>query len=230
MKKNVILEESDIFSLGSNEKSLQQKVYDTLVAKFMNRELVPGQVINRRQLAAEMNVSVSPVLEALVKLEQEGFVVSIPRRGTIVRSVKAEEYFGHLLLREALEVEAVAFYCGEKIRSNYDELIAFARKMDETDIVSLEHARMEVVFHCSLVNLAGISPLFQEFVRVNRTSLFYKINSFITTKKANNQRHVDLIDNLCTNDIVKAAEAIRLHVRSGKPGIDGFLKGYNGAI
>ena len=44
MKKNVILEESDIFSLGSNEKSLQQKVYDTLVAKFMNRELVPGQI------------------------------------------------------------------------------------------------------------------------------------------------------------------------------------------
>lgn len=216
-KKHVILTDDEINNVSGDCNSLQHKVYDALIDRFMSKDLVPGQIINRRQVAAEMNVSVAPVLEALVKLEQEGFVVTIPRKGTIVSPAKETDIQECTIVREALEIEAVSFYCGEKIRSNYDELIRYAAALDATPFQSIEHARMETIFHASLVNLANFKLLFQEFVKINRVGFFYKINSMQSTVGSQSQKHVDLIDSLCTDDLIKAADAIRSHIRSGKP-------------
>lgn len=216
-RMSVILDENKLSGMISEKASLQKKVYDSLVAKFMNKELVPGQIINRRQLADEMNVSVAPVLEALVILEQEGYVTTIPRKGTIVSPAKDSSIIGQLIVREALEVEAATLFCGEKIRENYDELRAYASQMDCTDIFSTEHAKMEIVFHSSLVNLAGVDSLLSEYIRSNRLGFFYKINSIRNVERTQSQKHVDLVDALCTDDIDKAANAIRSHLRSGKP-------------
>ena len=216
-KKCVILTEDEINSISGESNSLQRKVYDALLDRFMNKELVPGQIINRRQVAAEMNVSVAPVLEALVKLQQEGFVMTIPRKGTIVSPAKETDIQECVIVREALEVEAVSFYCGEKVRSNYEDLIHYAAALDASPFQSIEHARMETIFHASLVNLANVKLLFQEFVKINRVGFFYKINSMQSMVGSQSQKHVDLVDSLCTDDIVKAADAIRSHIRSGKP-------------
>lgn len=224
--KSVILDESQLNGMFSEKASLQKIVYDTLVGKFMNKELVPGQIINRRQLAAEMNVSVAPVLEALVILEQEGYVTTIPRKGTIVSPAKDSSIAGQLIVREALEVEAATLYCGEKIRENYEILRAYASNMDATDVFSTEHAQMEIIFHSSLVNLAGVDSLLFEYIRANRLGFFYKINSMRDVERTQSQKHVDLVDALCTDDIDKAAKAIRSHLRSGKPFKSGIYEGF----
>lgn len=222
--KSIILDETILNGMYSEKASLQRKVYDKLVEKFMNKELIPGQIVNRRQLAAEMNVSVAPVLEALVILEQEGYVHTIPRKGTIISPAKDSSIIGQLVIREALEVEAATLYCGEKIRANYDELRNYAVRMDSLDVFSLEHAKMEVVFHSSLVNLAGVESLLYEYVKVNRLAFFYKINSMRNLEMTQNQKHVDLVDVLCTDDIDKAASAVRSHLRSGKPICTGIFE------
>lgn len=215
--EKVILSEDDLNVFNTKRDSLQRVVYGRLITMFMNKELIPGQVLNRRQLAEDMNVSVAPVLEALVLLEQEGFVSTLPRKGTIVSPAKDSDIFGHLVVREALEVEAASLYCGEKVRANYEELRAYAARMDELPVDSLEHAKMEIIFHASLVNLAGIKSLFHEFVRINRVGFFYKINTMRSTPWTESQLHVDLVDNLCTDNALKAEECIRYHIRSGKP-------------
>lgn len=216
-KKNVILTEEELNNYSGECDSLQRRVYDALISRFMNKELIPGQIINRRHVAEEMNVSVAPVLEALVKLEQEGFVVTLPRKGTIVSPVKESDILEYSIVREALESEAVTFYCGEKIRTNYDELIRYAAMLDSTPFQSIEHARMETVFHASLVNLSGLRLLYQEFLKISRVGFFFKINTMQSNIGVQSQKHVDLVDSLCTDDILKAADAVRSHIRSGKP-------------
>ena len=215
--KSVILSEKELTAFATKRDSLQRKVYNNLLAKFINKELVPGQVLNRRKIAEEMDVSVAPVLEALVLLEQEGFVSTFPRKGTIVSPAMESDIFGHLIVREALEVQAARLYCGDKIRVNYDELKLYAQRMDDLPVDSVEHAKMEIVFHASLVNLTGIKSLFQEFVRINRVGFFYKINTIRSSSWTESQLHVELVDLLCTDDVDKAGEAIRYHIRSGKP-------------
>ena len=216
-KQKVIFSKEELDAFAGEDNSLQNKVYNALIEKFLNKELVPGQIINRRQVASEMDVSVAPVLEAFLRLEQEGFVLTIPRKGTMVSPLRKEDIIGYAVIREAIEVEAAFFYRGEKIRDNYDELHSYAELLDSTPIHSVEHADMETIFHASLVNLSGYRTLLQDFLRVNRVGYFYKINTMRTDIGTQSQKHVDLIDSLCTDDAFKAVEAVRSHLRSGKP-------------
>lgn len=217
MENKVIISDEDLNSCWSQHDSLQRLVYDKLIAMFMSKELVPGDVINRKQIAEDMNVSVAPVLGAIVLLEQEGFVSTLPRKGTIVSPAKESDIYGQLIVREALEAEAAMLYCGKRIKENYDELYAYASKLDSVPTESLEHSHMETIFHASLVNLAGVKSLFTEFLKINRIGFFYKINTMRNTPWTQSQRHVDLIDKLVTDNIEAAQAAIRSHLRSGKP-------------
>ena len=86
-----------------DRESLSRTVFNTLLNKFLRNKLVPGDILNRRELALELGVSVAPVLEALLQLENEGFVESFPRKGTLVKPVREEDVYGQLMLREAIE-------------------------------------------------------------------------------------------------------------------------------
>ena len=66
--------------------SLSREVYNTLLQQLLQNELIPGTILNRRKVAAELGVSVAPVLEAMLQLEMEGFLEASGRkRGSIQR-------------------------------------------------------------------------------------------------------------------------------------------------
>src|SRR5947207_7110407 len=86
--------------------SLAAEAYSVVRQRIARGELVLGQAISRRRLAAELGMSFLPVTEALLRLEFEGLLESRPRAGTRVRIPSPEDVRGHYIVREALEVQA----------------------------------------------------------------------------------------------------------------------------
>src|SRR5947209_9634932 len=86
--------------------SLAAEAYSVVRQRILRGELVLGQTISRRKLAAELGMSFLPVSEALLRLEVEGLLESLPRSGTRVRIPSLEDVVGHFTVREALEVQA----------------------------------------------------------------------------------------------------------------------------
>jgi len=220
MSRTVILTEEDICHITHQKNSLTRMVYEELIRRFINGELVPGEFINRRLIAVELGVSVAPVLEALVQLELEGFLESVPRKGTIVSPVKEKDALAQLLIRESFECTAVRIYCGKLVRDNYKEFKEYATWMDEVDNqgggMSLAFKRAEINLHASLVNLCGMPIFTREFIRSIRVGVFSNINRVnrVVTKR---QSHSDLVDRLTTDDKDAAVAAVRSHLWSGKP-------------
>ena len=217
---SVILSEEEIRKVTHQKDSLTSKVYEELINRFMDQKLVPGQIINRRELALELGVSVAPVLEAIVQLEMDGFFESIPRKGTIVCPVKEQDAYAQLLIRESLECTAVRMYCGKLVKDNYGEFRDFAAAMDEMSAqgkdFTIEHKKMEIRFHASLVNLCQMPMFTREFIRSIRIGVFSNINR-IQGGFSERQSHVELLDQLTDNDKEKAEKAIKYHLWSGKP-------------
>ena len=69
---------------------LSGEVYEALLARLMSGELLPGQLINRRDVAAQLGTSTAPVLEAMKQLEFDGYLETLPRKGTQVRIISEE--------------------------------------------------------------------------------------------------------------------------------------------
>jgi DNA-binding GntR family transcriptional regulator len=82
---------------------LREKVYHQLRADMISCRLPPGLEIRENELAARFGVSKSPVRDALMRLEREGLVITLPRQGYRVAPVSLADVQDMFHLREALE-------------------------------------------------------------------------------------------------------------------------------
>lgn len=82
---------------------LADQAYEAIRNAIINHELVPGQHLSVPELARRLGVSRSPVREALLTLEREGLVRSLPHRGAVVAHAEQEDLWELYEAREALE-------------------------------------------------------------------------------------------------------------------------------
>lgn len=201
-------------------QSLSQKVYDQLLQRLLENGLVPGEILNRREIARELGVSVAPVLEAMLQLEMEGFLESIPRKGTQVRPIKADDIMGRLVVREALECQAARMYCGKPVKVHEEKLMKLAKEADQSEVGSRQNWETEIVFHRALVELANCPVLTDEFDRVMKLNLFYAVNRLMPHhKESEMDKHEKLVEDLQIEDPDQAEKIIRRHLRVGKGNI-----------
>ena len=107
-------------------KPLRDIVFETLRDAIINQTLKPGERLMEIQLADEMGVSRTPVREAIRKLELEGLVVMVPRKGAYVAGMSMKDIHEVFELRSALEGLAVTL-AAERITD--DELEELERQV-----------------------------------------------------------------------------------------------------
>ncbi len=199
-----------------SEELLSHRVYDWLMQRLLSRELKPGDRLNRRQVAEQVGVSVAPALEAMLQLEGEGFLETIPRQGTRVRQIDPVEVRGQLYLREAIEVQAARLYCGQAVIENEPNLLKLADVVDASDPYVEENWQAEIKFHRALMELAQCPVLLNAFDHVMRHSLFYSVNQVLPPPRVKSipDRHHQLVRHLQTEDPDEADRVMREHHRA----------------
>ena len=130
--------------------------------------------------------------------------------------MKKKKNYERYVIREAIECTAARLYNGNFIRSNKNELMDYASKIDSLKVDSLLRVKEDITLHASLVNLAGISSLTREFLRASRIGTFYMMHQVTFNKNTTLMSHVELIENLVTDDPDKAEKIIREHIWSNK--------------
>ncbi len=107
-------------------KPLRDVVFETLRDAIITQVLKPGERLMEIQRADEMGVSRTPVREAIRKLELEGLVVMVPRKGAYVAGVSMKDIHEVYEVRSALEMLAVTL-AAERITE--EELDALERQV-----------------------------------------------------------------------------------------------------
>jgi len=83
--------------------SLKDKAYQNIKFEITIGHLKPGSFLTEEKLSKDMQMSRGPIREALNRLEKEGFVSIIPRRGTMVSNITTQEVKDISKIREMLE-------------------------------------------------------------------------------------------------------------------------------
>ncbi len=105
-----------------NYKPLREIVFEAMREAIINGQLKAGERLMEVQLAEEMGVSRTPVREAIRKLELEGFVVMIPRKGAYVADFSTKDVADVFEIRSALEALAAGLACERITEEELDEL------------------------------------------------------------------------------------------------------------
>ena len=93
--------------LSSYKGTLSNRVYHSLKDAILTLSYQPWQMMRKRDICEQLDISRSPVSEAITRLAADGLVVVIPQAGTFVARFSMEEIREGAFLREALELAAV---------------------------------------------------------------------------------------------------------------------------
>lgn len=201
---------------ASARQSLSTRAYNYLIQKLLSNQLNPGDFLNRRQIAEELGMSVAPVLEAVVHLENDGFLESLPRKGTLVKSIRAGDFRGQLILREAIECEAARLYCGEPVTREMEKLKTLAVKVDKRNDNAASW-KAEFSFHRALIVLADCDQLLIAYDKMMLHKFFVAMHLYIKAHPASERGdHLKLLKELETHDPDEAERTMRTHIRAGK--------------
>ena len=138
------------FKVNMNEYlPLRDVVFNTLRQAILKGELAPGERLMEIQLAEKLGVSRTPIREAIRKLELEGLVLMIPRKGAEVAQITEKSLRDVLEVRRALENLAVQLACLRMSPQTLADLKAAARAFEEIlggeDVTAVAEA--DVAFH-----------------------------------------------------------------------------------
>lgn len=125
-----------------NFKPLRDVVFETLREAIIKGVLKPGERLMENQLAENMGVSRTPVREALRKLELEGFVKVIPRKGTYVSELSYKDVHEIYEIRATLESLACGLAAERATISEIEEMERYL--VEEKDYLYYEDILLTV--------------------------------------------------------------------------------------
>jgi DNA-binding GntR family transcriptional regulator len=197
--------------------SVTQSVTDALRRAIITLELRPGEPLDKNAICSRLGVSRFPVSEALARLQSEGLVDILPQRGSAVSLVRIADVTEYMLIRKALECEAVRVLVGNHTEGLIAELEASLveqRAAAERDDRELFHAH-DLEFHELL--LAGMSfTKIKAAIEAARANLDRARRLIITPRRLTYSinEHQAVFDAIVANDAPAAMAAMRAHVDS----------------
>ena len=196
-----------------NIKSLKEQVYDYLREKLRSGEILPGSAINLDETSRKLGVSRTPLRDALLQLESEGFVTIYPRRGVIVNLLSLGDIKNYYQIIGALESTAIlqAFNeIGENEIRAMEGIIEDMKKAIESDDFDLYYEK-NLALHDVYLTLCGNENLVR-IVRAMKRRLydFPRQRGFIKEwEVASIAEHIELLQLLKLRKAAEAAAYIR---------------------
>lgn len=215
---------SDKLKVTLNEYlPLRDVVFNTLRQAILKGELKPGERLMEIQLADRLGVSRTPIREAIRKLELEGLVIMVPRKGAEVAKITEKDLNDVLEVRCALEELAVELAC-EKITLEEIEKLkivmdGFKNAIIDKDVTA--SVEKDVEFHDIIFHATHNDRLVQMLNNLREQMYRYRME-YLKDEDTHAMlvaEHEAIIKNLEDSNVGKAKDNIKNHIYNQAVGI-----------
>lgn len=206
--------------------SLADRAYALVLKRIQSGGLVFGDVVSRRTIARELEISLPPVAEAFQRLEYEGLLESRPRVGTRVRLPSIEDVRGHYMIREALECQAARLFAAGASQQERESLEEQGAELDRMlrgpDVDRVVYLKLHEHFHGLVPRATGSATFVASFEKMQlpiwtwiSCSVFWANSRTNSERSWNSSPHLELAHALSGRNIGVAEATMRSHVQSG---------------
>lgn len=201
--------------------------YDAIKDLLLNHQLSPGQSIVYRYLEEKLKMSRTPIINALARLEQEGFVISKENCGYYVAESTIDDVVELFDIRVKLEVLSLDFAI-ETLKDPAQKMLNEKRLQDieksfkeyntyKAHYYDRKRLDLDIKFHISIIELGGkkyYTKLMKNFYEI----LFFKINPAQLSHRVPQymKEHALLYEAIKSKDLQKAKKIQMMHTTSVK--------------
>lgn len=211
-----------------NHKPLRDMVFESLRDAIINNTLKPGERLMEIQLAEEMGVSRTPIREAIRKLELEGFITIIPRKGAHVAEISLEDIHEVYEIRTALESLAARLAADRATPEQIEEmkkcLIRETESLESdsiTDTVDADIGFHELIYQgaCNERLLTTLANLREQIYRLRIASM-----SLPGRKNRSSEEHGAIWGAISVGNSQAAQELMAKHIEFAEQSMTTYLK------
>ena len=195
---------------------LRDVVFNTLRQAILKGELKPGERLMEIQLANKLGVSRTPIREAIRKLELEGLVLMIPRKGAEVADITEKSLRDVLEVRKALEELAVQLACEKITEAEIEELKKaaedFKKILKSNDVTQIAEA--DVHFHDIIYMATDNQKLIQLLSNLREQMYRYRVE-YLKRESVYPKliaEHEEIIRFIQEKNKTQAAEMVSRHI------------------
>lgn len=200
--------------------TIKQQVYDIIKENILDGTFEQGEWLQEKKLAESLNISRSPVREALKELVGEGLLENIPNKGVFVKKYDRKVIDDIFEMRAILEKFAIKKIIEKSTDEEIDRLVELFNEMEKSYNAGdlLDYYRIDTIFHATLYELCnndildhmvgGILPIIQP------TKIGYKQG--MARFKKSLEEHRGIIEGIKDRDIPKALKYQRIHLDLAK--------------
>lgn len=199
------------------------KVYNGLIEEIIEGTLKGGDRLCDADIAQKYGVSRTPVREAVLLLEKDGFIETIGRKGVFVKTMSIQSVKDIYFVREILESTA-GNLAAQLVRE--DDLLLLSNilsKMEEIPKAGnyTDYPRLDLEFHRSIVNICGVELLSRLCTQMSLlgASILLKGEDYERSIPLFNKEHRNIYDCLKSHNTECTEKAIREHIQNGKVGV-----------
>lgn len=217
--------------------SLTKQAYDILKERVLTLQLRPGELLMVQPLSKEMGISRTPVREALIRLETDGFIEEADGKKFRVAELTLTDIIEIHEIREMIEVHtvrAVALNCTDRQLASLQKLTkAMKAAVDKKDHIAFFEADM--AFHAQLINCFKNKTLENLVVQLNeKIQRIRHLTTFVYKRLEDTiGEHDNILLAIAQHDPDAAEKAMRLHLGKVKQGVinlfeDGTINFFGG--
>lgn len=202
---------------------LRDVVFNTLRQAILTGELKPGERLMEIHLANRLGVSRTPIREAIRKLELEGLVTMIPRRGAEVAQITEKSMSDVLEVRRAMDALCAELACEriteEELARLKDACTNFEKVTKTKDVKEI--AKADVQLHDIILQATGNARLVQLVNNLSEQMYRYRfeyIKDFSQHERIVEEHRI-IYESLVSRDKSKASEAAKVHIDNQKKAI-----------
>jgi DNA-binding GntR family transcriptional regulator len=195
--------------------SVTATVTEQLRRAIVTLELEPGEVLDKSLICERLGVSRFPVSEAFSRLQAEGLVEILPQRGSLVSRVRIGDVVEYMLIRKALESEAIRVLMAmrpagvlAKLEANLAEQGKAARRGDRALFHDFDMGFHEILFEA--MRFGRIRAIIDSArANLDRARLLILDPRRLTATQA---EHKAIVDGIAAGDTERAVAAMRRHI------------------
>lgn len=207
---------------------LRDVVFQTLRQAILKGELQPGERLMEIKLADTLGVSRTPIREAIRKLELEGLVVMIPRKGAAVANITEKDTKNVLEVRRTLEMFAVEVACDriteEQMTQLKEAAKAFEASKGSMDLIRI--AETDIHFHEIIYEATHNERLVQILSNLRENMYRYRIEYLKDPNYYDSLvgEHQEILDAIEAGDKEKARVCMKDHIENQQLAVISKLK------
>jgi len=206
------------FAETASPKSLSERAYCRLRDMILMGQLAPNTSLQERRLAEALNISRTPIREALSRLESEGLIIRQAGRFPVVREWTVQEYIEILNVRRLLEMEAAGLAAAGRVTREEATRVrtAIHELMDASAPTSTQHWHCDDMIHSLISDGSGNTVLAELIQDLRLRTRMFDFTMLPERIKPGCLEHLEIVDAVMEGDATRARTVMANHIDNVK--------------